>query len=309
VGDRAAGSTVDRDEHVLGGCRAQQGARHLGRHRRRRRHDRSDHGRTADPLCRLAVHLLPERADRGGLAAARPADRAREPARGRAAPVRRTRCGHGDGRAAAARVRDLNRAAGRLVDDAHGVAARSIRRRPRDVPGHRDARRGTADAAAHLPSAHGGGGERGRAPARRQLLRLHLRRHALHAAGARLLGTAGRHRLAGGVPDVGRPGRPLADARHAPLARAGDGLRDGTDRRRHPLGDAGAGARPLLERWPRRSSSPEPAPPSRSSRSRSQASPGSPNRRPDSPPGCSTPRNRSAARSASRSPPPSQPHT
>src|SRR5260370_1242569 len=71
------------------------------------------------------------------------------------------------------------------------------------VPRRRDARRVAIDAAAGLPAAHGGCCERGRVAARRQLLRLHLHRHALYAAGARLLGIADRSRLARGLADVG----------------------------------------------------------------------------------------------------------
>ncbi len=56
---------------------------------------------------------------------------------------------------------------------------------------HRDARRGAADAAADLPAQDARGRERGRPPARRQLLRVHLHRHPVHAAGAGLLRAAG----------------------------------------------------------------------------------------------------------------------
>ncbi len=68
--DRASGSALDRDEHLPGGRRAQQGTRRLGWHRRRGRHVRADLRRTADPLHRLGDDLLPERPDRPGSARA-----------------------------------------------------------------------------------------------------------------------------------------------------------------------------------------------------------------------------------------------
>ena len=73
-GDRAASGLVDRHEHVPGGCRPQQGARRLGRHRRERCDRRPDRGRAVDPVRRLGVHLLPQRPDRCRGDAARPRD-------------------------------------------------------------------------------------------------------------------------------------------------------------------------------------------------------------------------------------------
>ena len=78
-GDHAARRPVDRDEHVPGGRRAQQGARDLGRARRRRCDRRADRRRASHPLRRMAVHLLPERPDRPGRTGAGTEDRAREP--------------------------------------------------------------------------------------------------------------------------------------------------------------------------------------------------------------------------------------
>ena len=49
-GAHAARSPVHRHEHVRRGCRAQQGARDLGRHRRRRGHGRPASWRRAHPL-------------------------------------------------------------------------------------------------------------------------------------------------------------------------------------------------------------------------------------------------------------------
>ena len=100
-----------------------------------------------------------------------------------------------------------------------------------------------------------GGRERGRRAARRQLLRVHLHRHPVHAAGARVLRAEGRSRLAGGDAHLGRLRRPVAGAGHPRLGQARDGGRHGHDRRRHPVGDPGARARALLGRaWPGRSS-------------------------------------------------------
>ena len=101
-----------------------------------------------------------------------------------------------------------------------GDAARGLGRAARRLRGHRDARRGAADAAADLPDcARVAGANAVGAAARRQLLRVHLHRHAVHAAGARLLRAADRARLAGGVAHLGRPRRPVADAGHPRLGR------------------------------------------------------------------------------------------
>ena len=71
------------------------------------------------------------------------------------------------------------------------------------------------------------GRERGRRAARRQLLRVHLHRHPVHAAGARLLRAEGRPRLAGDVAHLGRLRRPVAGAGHPRPGAAGDGGRHG----------------------------------------------------------------------------------
>jgi len=64
-----------------------KGPRDLGRPRCRRRDRRCDRRRASDPLCGVAVHLLPQRPDRRGRAAVGAADRARKPARHGAAQV------------------------------------------------------------------------------------------------------------------------------------------------------------------------------------------------------------------------------
>src|SRR5580704_2360603 len=97
-----------------------------------------------------------------------------------------------------------------------------------------------------LPAEDAGGRERGRRAARRQLLRVHLHRHPLHAAGARLLRAEGRARLAGDGAHLGRLRRPVPGAGHPRLGQARDGGRNGHDRRRHLVVNPGARARPLL---------------------------------------------------------------
>src|ERR671937_563159 len=113
-GGGVAGGALDRDEHVQRGRRAQQGAWHLGWHRRPGRHGRADRGWICHPLRRLAVHLLPQRADRRGRFARGEADRSGEPPGWGAASFRRARRCQCDRRAARSRVRDLKRVAGRL---------------------------------------------------------------------------------------------------------------------------------------------------------------------------------------------------
>jgi MFS family permease len=136
------------------------------------------------------------------------------------------------GGVARTRLCDLERAAGRLVIGPHRRPACRLGGPAGRVPCGRVARRGAADAAPHLPNEDDRCGERGRAAARRQLLRLRLRRHPLHAAGARLLGAADRRRLAHHLAHLGRVGGLLAKARHPYLACPRNGSRDDGDRRR-----------------------------------------------------------------------------
>ena len=102
------------------------------------------------------------------------------------------------------------------------AAARAARRVPADrAPGHR-----SDPAASDLPAAHARRSEhRGRA-AGRQLLRVHLRRHSVHAAGAALLSAPDRARLAGGVADLHRARRPLPGAGDPRRDQDRDGGRD-----------------------------------------------------------------------------------
>ena len=303
------GSALDRHEHVRRGRRAQQGARALGRRRRDRRDVRRARRRPAHPLRRLGVHLLSQRPDRGRRAAADPPDRAGEPPRHGPQTVRPARRAVGHRRAAAPRLHDLEGAGRRLGDGTHDLAPRRLRDPARRVRRDRGAGRGAADAAADLRAEDARGRERRRLPARRQLLRVHLRRDALHAAGPPLLGDRDRPRLARHVAHLRRVRRPVAGARHPALAEARDGARDGDDRRRPALDDARRGTGTTGRASSGRSSSPASARRSRSSRSRSPRSRASKSARPASRRASSTPPSSSAGRSASRSPPPSPPPT
>ena len=110
----------------------------------------------------------------------------------------------------------------------------------------RVAGRRAADAAAGVPVPGAGRSERGRSVDRGQLLRLHLHRHPVHAAGSRVLGRADWCGMAGRVADLGGARRTRAEPGHADLGRAGVDPWHGDDRRRNPVGHAGAGARELL---------------------------------------------------------------
>ena len=129
-------------------------------------------------------------------------------ARRRYRPARR---GYGDRRARAARVRNRASPAGRLGRGRNDRRAGDRRRPARSVPGDREPRRGTADAAADLPPENARRSERRRLPARRELLLVHLHRHPVHAAGARLLSLAGRLRVGRGGDHLDAVRRRLAD--------------------------------------------------------------------------------------------------
>ena len=199
---------------------------------------------------------------------------------------RPVRCADRHRRLAATGVRDLERSERRLGDHSHDFAARGLGEPARFVHRDRDEGRSTADAAAHLPPQDPRRRERGRLPARCELLRLHLHRHPLHAAGARLLGAANRARLAGDVGHLGRVRRRLAETRHARLAEARDGSWHGADRDRAALDDSGRGRARTGAASSGRSSSPGWGRRSRSSPSRSPHSPEWSTARPASPRAC-----------------------
>ena len=107
--DHHACCALDRHDDVRRRRRAEQGARHLGRDRRRRCRCRRARGRPADQVPGLGVDLLRQRPGRRHRLRARPALRPREPPRPRLDPghPRRDR---GHGRSRAARLRGLERA-------------------------------------------------------------------------------------------------------------------------------------------------------------------------------------------------------
>ena len=106
----------------------------------------------------------------------------------------------------------------------------------------RRARR-TAHAAAPLPQPLAGGRQRGRAHARRIDLLDVLPAHALHAAGAGLLGAQDRHRLPARLRRDHRVGRCVAGARHEDRRAHGARDRHGPDRRRPGVLQPGLGRR------------------------------------------------------------------
>ncbi len=93
--DHLPGGALDHHDDVQRGRRAEQGARDLGRDRRRRRGGRCARGRRAHEVPRLGMDLLRQRAGRSDRAGADTAVRPREPRRARVEPGRRgRRCGH-----------------------------------------------------------------------------------------------------------------------------------------------------------------------------------------------------------------------
>ena len=114
--DHLARRALDRDDDVRGGRGAEQGPRDLGRARWLRRSRRRAARRDPDQVPRLGVDLLRQRPRRRTRVRADAADRAGEPRRPRASPVRRRRRRFGHGRPRAARLRDLEGARRRLGD-------------------------------------------------------------------------------------------------------------------------------------------------------------------------------------------------
>ena len=201
-GARAAGRTIDRDEHVLRGSRTQQGPRHLGRGGRPGRDGWPAGRRNPHHLRRMAVHLLLQRPHRRGGARPGPKGGAREPRPQRTATLRRLRSRIDHRRPAGARLRHLPGAPGGL--DGHPDRRHARRRRGivRPVPRRRGQGRGTPAAPPALPPGQRRGIQRGRLPARDELPHLRVRGHALHAAGARLLRSRDGSGLDDGVGDL-----------------------------------------------------------------------------------------------------------
>ena len=106
---------------------------------------------------------------------------------GRPPPLRPARRRHRDRRPGAGGLRDLAGAGRRLDRRPDRGPARGGGGPAGRVRDHRGQGGGAAAAAAAVPAADPRRVQRGRLPARGQLLRLHLHRHPVHAAGARIL--------------------------------------------------------------------------------------------------------------------------
>ena len=126
---------VDRDDHLPGGRRAQQGARDLGLDGRHRRDRGVARGRPDHRRPRLGVDLLHQRARRRRGGRAEPGAPAREPRSDRAAALRPPGRGDDHGRAGGAGLRGRRGPGGRLGErpdagpaGARGRADRGLRR-------------------------------------------------------------------------------------------------------------------------------------------------------------------------------------
>ena len=146
-------------------------------------------------LARLALDLPRQPSDRRARrrplreAASRRSRARREP------PARRRRGRHGDGGVDARRLRDRERQPGRLALRADARPARRVGSGTRDLPRHRVARLGAADAARAVPAPERRDGERGRRALGRRDVRVVLPVGALPAARARLQPAPGRARV------------------------------------------------------------------------------------------------------------------
>jgi hypothetical protein len=171
-------------------------------------------GGASHPLRRLAVHLLPERPDRGRRAGARP----RIVPESRLATARRRfdALGALSGTGGLVLLVDAisqapqygwgaTRTIALLAASAALLAAFLVIESRVEAPLLPLRSSGCARSPART---------RPGCCSRRQLLRLHLRRHPVHAAGAALQRAADRGRVAGRVADLDRARRPLADAGH-----------------------------------------------------------------------------------------------
>ena len=118
-------------------------------------------------------------------------------------------------RADAARLRDDPRRPARLGHARDDRPARRLRRADRRVRRHRAAIERAAAADADVPPADAHGLERGRVPAGHRRVLAVLPAHALHAAGAALLGDADRRRLHRADADDHRLRQRVAGARAA----------------------------------------------------------------------------------------------
>ena len=169
-GARAPRGLVDRDEPVRRGSRAQQGPRHLGRGGRPGRDRRPAGRRNPHDLRRMAVHLLLQRPHRRDGTRPRAQDGAREPRPQRTATLRHRRRRVDHGRPADARLRHLPGTRGWLggYPDCRPACRRGGPARA--VPRRRNEGRGALAAAFAAPPGRCRRVERGRLPARSELL-------------------------------------------------------------------------------------------------------------------------------------------
>ena len=234
-GDHLSGGPLDPDDDFRRGRRAQQGARRLGRGRRRRRSGRRPARRDPDEWSRLGVGPLRQRPDRPRRRRDGAADAAREPGRHRRRVVRHPRGGHRDGRTQPAGLRPRRHGQRRLGVRRHARQARRRRDPDRRVPSHRAAGDPPADAVLDLPSADPQGIQR-RRPVDRDVAVLDVLLHRpLRPERPRLLADQGRPRL----PPAGDRNHPLGrrgvGSRHADRLQAGPDHGDAPDRGRTPV--------------------------------------------------------------------------
>ena len=128
----------------------------------------------------------------------------------------------------------------------HGGLAGHVGRASHGLLGHRSQVRSAVAPHTPVPLEHSSWGQHRRVPPHGELLHLHLRGHPVHAAGARVLGSEDRVRLANGFAHLGDLRRPLADACHQDLGQGRHGSRDVAHRRRDNLGHSNTGPRPVL---------------------------------------------------------------
>ncbi len=188
----AARRSLDRDEHVRGGRRAQQGARDLGRTGSRGWHGRTDRRwdltRYAGwqyifylnvPIGVIALALAPRIVPDSRLATT-----------GRRFDVLGAIAGTGGLVLLVDAISQAPQygwgATRTVVLLAASVVVCSW------LPGNREPGQGAAVAAVDLPAAHAGRSERGRAAAGREFLRVRVRRHPIHAGGTALQRSADR---------------------------------------------------------------------------------------------------------------------
>ena len=239
---RLARRAVDHHHDLPGGRGAHQGARRVGRHRRRRRRVRPAARRHPHRPARLGVDLLRQRADRHRGPSCSPRARPRVDLGRRDARLRPRGRRHRHGRPRRSRLRHRQGAGvglglGRDARDrpAGRRAARRLRR-------HRAPLRRPARAARHLPHPHADRGQRRDAPRRLRAVRDVLLQLALRAGHPGLLAAQGRLRVPADLAVHRRRRRAL------PAAGADARRPDRRHRRPHHRGGRHGDARPRSPR-------------------------------------------------------------